>query len=335
MMGKRKKLFLSWLRRLNIVNAEIATRKAFGEELVALGKERADFVVMDADIAKSCATSLFHISFPDRSYNLGIAEQNLMATAAGYASTGTQVFAATYGVFASMRACEQVRTFICYPRLKVRIIASHGGLQVGADGATHQAIEDIGIMRSLPNMTVIQPADGTAARLAARAVMDYDGPVYIRLLRNNSPLIFDEKYRFKIGKAVALKNYGSDLTIIGTGAMVPKILQAAEELNERNIKVRVLEIHTLKPIDKEAIIKAAKETGAIVTVEDHNIIGGLGSGVSEVLSENYPTIVKRVAIPDTFGQSGEAEMLYDHYGMNVRHIVNAAKEVLDSKRAKE
>jgi transketolase len=307
---------------------QIATRAAFGKELVEIGKERTDFVVMDADIAKSCSTSLFHKAYPERSYNFGIAEQNLMAIAAGYASTGHQVFAATYGVFASMRACEQVRTFICYPQLNVRIIASHGGLQVGADGATHQAIEDIGIMRSLPKMTIIQPADGVSARLAARAVMSHNGPVYIRLLRNESPLIFDETYRFEIGKAVELRNYGNDLTIIGTGAMVIKALEAAEQLKQAKINVRVLEIHTLKPIDREAVIKAAKETGAIVTVEDHNIIGGLGSAVAEVLSEDCPTIVKRVAIPDVYGESGSSEMLYEHYGMSVKHIVNAAKEVL-------
>lgn len=310
---------------------QIATRRAFGEELVRLGKEREDFVVMDADIAKSCSTDLFHKAFPERSYNFGIAEQNFMAIAAGYATTGTQVFAATYGVFASMRACEQIRTFICYPKLNVRIIASHGGLQVGADGATHQAIEDIGIMRSIPNVAIIHPADGTSARLAARAVVDYEGPVYIRLLRNPSPVIFDQNYKFEIGKAVALKHNGNDLTIIGTGAMVYKTLDAAERLKAEGINVKVLEMHTIKPIDQEAIIKAAQETGGIVTVEDHNIFGGLGSAVSEVLSENYPTIVKRVAIPDMFGESGDSELLYEHYGMSVKDIVNAAKEVLKKK----
>ncbi|MCG8501229.1 MAG: transketolase family protein [Firmicutes bacterium] len=310
---------------------QIATRRAFGEELVRLGKEREDFVVMDADIAKSCSTDLFHKAFPERSYNFGIAEQNFMAIAAGYATTGTQVFAATYGVFASMRACEQIRTFICYPKLNVRIIASHGGLQVGADGATHQAIEDIGIMRSIPNVAIVHPADGTSARLAARAVVDYEGPVYIRLLRNPSPVIFDQNYKFEIGKAVALKHNGNDLTIIGTGAMVYKTLDAAERLKAEGINVKVLEMHTIKPIDQEAIIKAAQETGGIVTVEDHNIFGGLGSAVSEVLSENYPTIVKRVAIPDMFGESGDSELLYEHYGMSVKDIVNAAKEVLKKK----
>ncbi len=310
---------------------QIATRRAFGEELVRLGKEREDFVVMDADIAKSCSTDLFHKAFPERSYNFGIAEQNFMAIAAGYATTGTQVFAATYGVFASMRACEQIRTFICYPKLNVRIIASHGGLQVGADGATHQAIEDIGIMRSIPNVAIIHPADGISARLAARAVVDYEGPVYIRLLRNPSPVIFDQNYKFEIGKAVALKHNGNDLTIIGTGAMVYKTLDAAERLKAEGINVKVLEMHTIKPIDQEAIIKAAQETGGIVTVEDHNIFGGLGSAVSEVLSENYPTIVKRVAIPDMFGESGDSELLYEHYGMSVKDIVNAAKEVLKKK----
>jgi transketolase len=309
----------------------IATRQAFGQELVEIGKERNDFVVMDADIAKSCSTDLFHKAFPERSYNFGIAEQNFMAIAAGYATTGTKVFAATYSVFASMRACEQVRTFICYPNLDVRIIASHGGLQVGADGATHQAIEDIGIMRSIPNMTIIQPADGTSAKLAARAVMDYKGPVYIRLLRNPSPILFDENYKFEIGKAVELRNYGTDMTLIGTGAMVIKTLEAAEKLKEEGINVRVLEIHTLKPIDQEAIIKAAKETGGIVTVEDHNIFGGLGSAVAEVLSENYPTFLKRVAIPDVFGESGDSESLYEHYGMGVRDIINSAKGILAKK----
>jgi transketolase len=287
---------------------------------------------MDADIAKSCSTSMFHKAFPERSYNFGIAEQNLIAVAAGYASTGTVVFAATYAVFASMRACEQVRTFICYPGLQVRIIASHGGLQVGPDGATHQATEDIGIMRALPKLTVIQPADGVAAKLAAKAVLDYDGPVYIRLLRNKSPLIFDENYRFEIGKAVVVKKYGDDLTIIGTGAMVLKTLQAAELLRQEKINVQVLEIHTLKPLDQEAIIKAAQTTGAIVTVEDHNIIGGLGSAVSEVLSENYPVIIKRVAIPDVYGESGDSESLYEYYGMSINDIVKAAKDVLHKKQ---
>lgn len=305
----------------------IATRKAFGDELVAIGKERDDFVVMDADIAKSCSTDYFHKTFPERSYNFGIAEQNLMGVAAGYASTGISVFAATYSVFASMRSCEQIRTFICYPKLNVRIIASHAGLQVGPDGATHQAIEDIGIMRSIPNMTIIQPADATAAKKAARAVMDYNGPVYIRVLRNPSPIIFDDSYEFKIGKAVELKNYGSDLTIMATGAMVLKALEAASSLAEEGIKVRVVEVHTLKPIDSEAIIKAAKETGGIVTVEDHNVIGGLGSAVAEVLAENYPALLKRVALQDKFGESGNSEELYDYFGMNTNDIIKAAREL--------
>ncbi|WHH57324.1 transketolase family protein [Petroclostridium sp. X23] len=310
---------------------QIATRQAFGQELVEIGKERNDFVVMDADIAKSCSTDLFHKAFPERSYNFGIAEQNFMAIAAGYASTGATVFAATYSVFASMRACEQIRTFICYPKLNVRVIASHGGLQVGADGATHQAIEDIGIMRSIPNMTVIQPSDGVSAKLAARAVMDYEGPVYIRVLRNPSPILFDESYKFEIGKAVELKDYGTDVTLIGTGAMVLKTLEAAEKLKEEGINARVLEVHTLKPIDEEAILKAAKETGGIVTVEDHNIFGGLGSAVAEVLSEKHPAFLKRVAIPDVFGESGDSELLYEHYGLAVKDIISAAKEIV-SKR---
>jgi transketolase len=310
----------------------IPTRRAFGEELAELGKVREDFVVMDADIAKSCSTDLFNNKFPERAYNLGVAEQNLFAVAAGYATTGIQVFVATYAVFASMRACEQVRTFICYPNLNVRIIASHGGIQVGADGATHQAIEDIAIMRSFPNMTVIQPADGTASRLAARAAIQHQGPLYIRLLRNASPVIFNSEYKFEIGKSVELDNYGSDLTLVCTGAMVIKSLEAAKLLAADGIKVRVLEVHTIKPLDKHAIIRAAKETGGILTIEDHNIIGGLGGAVSEVLSENYPTFVKRLGLPDIFSESGDPELLYEEYGMSVRHITKAAKELVKMKR---
>ncbi len=314
------------------MNKQIATRRAFGEELVQIGKERDDFIVLDADIAKSCSTDLFHKTFPERSYNFGVAEQNLMDIAAGFATTGIKVFAATYAVFASMRACEQVRTFICYPKLNVRIIASHGGLQVGADGVTHQAIEDVAIMRAIPGMTIIQPADSIAAKQAARAVIDINGPVYIRLLRNPSPVIFDDKYHFNVGKAVKLIEFGNDLTIIPTGCMVLKALEAAEVLSEQGIKVRVLEIHTIKPIDTDAILKTAKETGAIVTVEDHTFIGGLGGSIAEVVSENYPVPVKRIGIPDVFGESGDSEILYEHFGMSVSHIVKAAKDILILKR---
>jgi len=310
----------------------IPTRRAFGEELVELGKLREDFVVMDADIAKSCSTDLFHKRFPERSYNFGVAEQNLIAVAAGYATSGIQVFVATYAVFASMRACEQVRTFVCYPNLNVRIIASHGGIQVGADGATHQAIEDIAIMRSFPNMAVIQPADGTAARLAVKACLQNKGPIYIRLLRNASPIIFDSNYKFEIGKAVELDNYGNDLTLICTGAMVLKTLEAAKFLAEDGIRVRVLEVHTIKPLDNNAIIRAAKETGGILTIEDHNVIGGLGGAVSEVLSENCPTYVKRLGLPDMFSESGDSELLYEEFGMSVKHIKDAAKNLLTMKK---
>ncbi len=305
----------------------IATRKAFADELVEIGREREDFVVMDADIAKSCSTDSFHKAFPERSYNFGIAEQNLMGIAAGYASTGIKVFTATYSVFASMRACEQIRTFIAYPEFDVKVIASHGGLQVGADGATHQAIEDIGIMRSIPNMTIIQPSDAISAKKAARAIIDHKGPAFIRVLRNPSPVIFDDSYEFVIGKSVQIANYGNDLTIIATGAMVLKALQAASSLANEGINVRVIEMHTLKPIDSEAIINAAKETGGIITVEDHNVIGGLGSAVAEVLSENYPALLKRVALQDRFGESGDSEALYDYFEMNTQHIIKAAKEM--------
>jgi len=310
----------------------IATRVAFGKELVELGKKYENIVVRDADIAKSCATDLFHKAFPERSYNFGIAEQNLMGIAAGYASCGTKVFAATYGVFASMRACEQLRTFVCYPNLDVNVIASHGGIQVGADGATHQAIEDIGIMRSLPNMTIIQPSDGTTAKLAARAIMDFKGPLYIRLLRNPSPIIFDEDdYKFEIGKAVSVRDYGKDVAIFATGAMVLKAIQAADILKSEGVNVKVIEIHTIKPLDEEAVVKAAKETRAVITVEDHNIMCGLGSAVAEVLSEKCPTLMRRIGLKDVFGESGDSELLYTHYGMNTEHIVAAAKEMKAAK----
>ncbi len=312
------------------IGDKIATRKAFGEELVKIGSERDDFVMLDADIAKSCSTDMFHKAYPERSYNFGIAEQNLMGIAAGFAASGVKAFAATYSVFASMRALEQVRTFISYPKLPVRIIASHGGLQVGPDGATHQAIEDMAIMRAVPNMTIIQPSDGMSAAAAARAVMDVDGPVYIRVLRNPSPVLF-ESYDFQIGKAVQHKDYGTDATVIATGAMVEKSLAVADQLKAEGINVRVLEFHTLKPFDSEAVIKAAKETGAIVTVEDHNIIGGLGGAVAEVLSEECPTLLKRIGVPDLFGESGPSEELYTEYGMNTPHIIQAVKDVIARK----
>jgi len=306
----------------------IATRVAFGKELVELGKKYENFVVMDADIAKSCGTELFHKTFPQRSYNFGVAEQNLMGIAAGFASGGTKVFAATYGVFASMRTCEQLRTFVCYPNFDVNVIASHGGIQVGADGATHQAIEDIGIMRSLPGMTIIQPSDGTSAKLAARAVMEFKGPLYIRLLRNPSPIIFNESdYKFEIGKVVSVKDFGNDLAIFATGAMLLKSVQAAEILKEEGIHVKVIEIHTIKPLDENAVVKAAKETGAVITVEDHNIMCGLGSAVAEVLSEKCPTMMRRIGLKDVFAESGDSELLYSHYGMNTEHIIAAAREI--------
>lgn len=309
---------------------DIATRAAFAQELVELGKQYENFVVMDADIAKSCSTSLFHKAYPERSYNFGIAEQNLMGIAAGYASTGSKVFTATYGVFASMRACEQVRSMIAYPRMDVKIIASHGGVQVGADGATHQAIEDMGIMRSIPGMTIVQPSDGTSAKMCARALMEHDGPTYIRLLRNPSPVLFED-YDFEIGKGVLHRDFGNDVTLIATGAMVLKALEAADILREQGVLVKVLEIHTIKPLDEEAVIRCARETGAVLTAEDHNIMGGLGSAVADVLGENCPTLLKRIGLKDVFGESGPSESLYDQYEMNVPHIVAAAKELAAKK----
>jgi transketolase len=310
----------------------IPTREACARTLVELGRENPDIVVFEADIAKSTKTIYFAKEFPERFFQMGIAEQNMMAAAAGMSTTGKLPFVSTYSVFASMRACEQIRTFICYPNLNVKIVASHGGLTPGNDGPTHQAIEDMGIMRSIPNMTVLMPADAVATRALVRAAAEWKGPVYVRLTRDPVPVIYDEGAEFSIGKAVEFRP-GSDVTIIAIGDMVAWAAQAAEELAREGISARVLDMHTLKPLDKEAVLRAAKETGALVTVEDHNICGGLGSAVSEVVAEECLVPLKRVGIPDTFAESGEYKLLLEKYGLGVENIKQAVKEVLKRKLA--
>lgn len=305
----------------------IATRDAYGEALRELGNKNKDIVVLDADLSGSTKTALFKEAFPERFFNVGIAEQNLIATAAGLATTGKIPFASTFAVFAAGRAFEIIRNSVCYPKLNVKIAATHAGLTVGEDGATHQAIEDLSLMRSLPNMVVLSPADGIEAKQCIYKAAEYNGPVYIRLGRSKVPVVFDEDYKFEIGKGVELVE-GKDITLIATGIMVEKALRAAEGLEKEGISARVINISTIKPIDKEIIIKAAKETKGIVTIEEHSIIGGLGSAVAEVLVENHPTYMERVGVEDTFGESGDGGVLLEKYGLSVSNIMDKAKRIL-------
>ncbi|KXG78095.1 1-deoxy-D-xylulose-5-phosphate synthase [Fervidicola ferrireducens] len=301
---------------------KIATREAYGEALAELGEEIKDIVVLDADLSKSTKTSVFAKKFPERFFNMGIAEQNLMGTAAGLATCGKIPFASTFAIFATGRAFEQIRNSICYPNLNVKIAATHAGITVGEDGATHQSIEDIALMRALPNMTVISPADATETKMAVRAAAQMKGPVYLRLGRHPVETIFGEGYEFKPGKGVILRE-GRDVAIIATGVMVAEALKAAEILEKDGINAMVVNIHTIKPIDEEVILKAA-ECGAIVTAEEHSIIGGLGSAVAEVLSEKKPVPIKRIGIKDVFGMSGKPEELMKAYGLTAEDIAEAA-----------
>ena len=309
---------------------KIATREAYGEALLQLGRENSDVVVLDADLSKSTKTYDFGKHFPERFFNMGIAEQNMVGTAAGLAASGKIAFCSTFAVFAAGRAFEQIRNSVAYPRLNVKIGASHAGITVGEDGGSHQAIEDIAIMRALPNMTVFVPADAVETVAAVRAAVKIDGPVYIRLGRLGVPVIHGDDFEFKPGQAVILRE-GKDLTLVATGIMVTTALEAATELAAEGIEATVLDMHTIKPLDAEAVISAAKSTGAIVTAEEHSIIGGLGSAVAEVLAENSQVPLKRVGIQDSFGESGKPAELLEKYGLTVKHLVSAAKEVLRRK----
>ena len=280
-----------------------ATREAYGQALEELGAVRQDVVVLDADLSKSTKTSMFQSKYPDRFFNAGIAEQNLMGLAAGFAAAGKVPFASTFAVFATGRAYDQIRNSICYPRLNVKIAATHAGITVGEDGGSHQALEDINLMRGLPNMTVLVPADGPEAKNAVKAAAEYEGPVYIRLGRSGVPTITDADAPFVIGKGRVMRE-GSDVTLIGCGMMVAKALEAADALAEEGVSAAVIDMSTIKPIDRELIVEWAKKTGAIVTAEEHNIIGGLGSAVAEVLVEEALVPMERVGIEDVFGESG-------------------------------
>lgn len=306
----------------------MATRDAYGEALKELGRLNKDVVVLDADLSGSTKTGVFAKEFPERFFNVGIAEQNLIATAAGLATTGKIPFASSFAMFAAGRAFEIIRNSVAYPKLNVKIAATHAGLTVGEDGASHQALEDISIMRTIPNMVVLNPADGVEAKAAIMKAAEYKGPVYIRLGRSKVPVIFDEaNYEFEIGKGIKIRD-GADVTIIATGIMVAQALEAAEILKKEGLEARVINIHTIKPIDKDIIIEAARETRAIVTAEEHNIIGGLGSAVAEVLVESYPTVMERVGVKDSFGESGNGDELLKKYGLTSEDIANAARRAI-------
>lgn len=309
----------------------IATREAYGNALAEYGADPR-IVVFDADLSKSTKTEVFKKKYPDRFFNMGIAEGNMMVTAAGMATCGKIPFASTFAVFAAGRAFEQIRNSICYPKLNVKIGATHAGLTVGEDGASHQSIEDIAIMRVLPNMTVISPADAIETKAAVKAAIELDGPVYLRLGRLGVPLLYNESsYTFELGKGVTLAD-GKDVTIVATGIMVHAALEAAELLRSENITARVINIHTIKPLDTAVIIKAAKETGAIVTAEEHSVIGGLGGAVAEVITEYCPVPVIKVGIQDKFGKSGKPDKLLEMYGLTAANIALKAKAAINMKK---
>ena len=307
-----------------------ATRDAYGKALVELGEKNKNVVVLDADLAAATKTGAFKKAFPERFFDTGIAESNMMSLAGGLATTGFTVFASTFAMFAAGRAFEQVRNTIAYPHLNVKIGATHAGISVGEDGASHQCCEDIALMRSIPGMVIINPADDIEARAAVFAAAEHDGPVYMRFGRLAVPRVFDENYKFEIGKAVTLKE-GTDVTIIATGLMVNEAIEAAKTLEAEGISVELINMHTIKPLDNEAVIKAAKKTGCIVTAEEHNIIGGLGSAVSEVVAEEYPVPVVRVGVNDEFGKSGPAVELLQLYGLDAKNIVEKAKLAISKK----
>jgi len=304
---------------------------AFGQELLEIAKTDTNFVVCNAD-TKTCGLEKFGKLFPEREFSFGIAEQNLVGASAGLAACGNKVFLATFAVFASMRACEQVRTFVCYPNLNVTVIGTHAGLQVGGDGATHAAIEDVAIMRSFPNMTVVQPADSVSARALAHAAVDFTGPLYVRLHRNPVADLYDPTtYKFEWGKANTVVDNGRDMTMIVSGILLKKAVDAAAALKEQGINVRVVDMATVKPLDRDAVLKAAQETGAIMTIEDHTIFGGLGSAVSEVVVQSCPVPMEIVGIQDKFGESGDPELLYRDHGMDTEAIIAKAKALVEKK----
>ena len=301
-------------------NNKKATRQSYGEALLDLGKENKDVVVLDADLATATKTNLFAKEFPDRFFDMGIAEANMIGTAAGFATCGKIPYASTFAVFAAGRAYDQIRNSVCYPNLNVKICATHSGITVGEDGATHQMLEDISMMRTLPNMTVISTSDDIQTKWAVKEISKINCPVYLRLARMKTSQIYDENDKFELGKAIQIGD-GTDATVFATGITVEQALIAKEKLKEKGIDIRVVDVHTIKPIDKEMIIKCAKETKKLISIEDHSIIGGLGTAISEVLTEQYPTKLERLGIIDTFGKSGKAEELMKYFHITAEDII--------------
>ena len=312
------------------MTAKLSTRVEYGKILVELGARYKDIVVLDADLSGSTQTARFGKVFQDRFFNMGIAEQDLMSTAAGFASSGKIPFASTFAIFATGRAWEQIRQSIAYAALNVKIVASHGGVTVGEDGGSHQAIEDIALMRILPNMTVLVPADGIEVQRMVEWAVSYHGPVYIRTSRHPFPVIFDGRSKFQVGRGNVLRE-GRDVTLAGIGLMVHHCLEAAVMLAADGISAQVLNLSSVKPLDRELIVASARQTGAFVTAEEHLVTGGLGSAVAEVLGEYYPVPLKRVGIKDTFGISGKAEVLLEHFGLMPQDIVKAAYQAIKYK----
>jgi len=312
----------------------ISLREAFGLALVELGRVRDDFVVLDADVAGGTGTHHFKAAFPGRFYDFGIAEQNMMAAAAGMATTGIIPVVTTFAVFATMRAIEQLRTFVAYPRLNVKVVGSHCGLDVGPDGATAQALEDLAITRAVPNLTVVSPGDPVEMRLAVSAIIDYDGPVYLRTGRSPVPTLFPEDHRFAIGRAQVLEE-GDAVSIVAVGVMVHRALAAAAMLRREGLRARVVSCPTLKPLDVDLLVASAERTGAIVTAEDHSVIGGLGGAVAEALGEHCPVPMLRVGVRDRFGASGSPEALAQHYHLEADDIAAAARRLIRAKEARQ
>ncbi len=309
----------------------IATRVAYGKELLELGKTNPNIVVLDADLCGSTQTKFFAKEFPNRFFNMGIAEQNMIGVAAGLSTCGKIPFASSFAMFATGRAWEFVRNAVCHNEFNVKICASHAGLTVGEDGGSHQMIEDLALMRVIPHMTVIVPADATETKLATRAIADFKGPVYMRLGRSNVPVLFDEKdYKFEIGKAHVIKA-GIDVSIFACGVMVSRALWAQEILEKEGISAEVINVSSIKPLDKETILASVKKTGCAVTCEEHNVIAGLGDAIAGVLSENLPSPLKKIGVQDVFGQSGKGDELLIHYGLSKEKIAEAAKEVIGKK----
>ena len=298
-----------------------ATRQSYGEALVELGKTNKNVVVLDADLAGATKTELFAKEFPNRFFDVGIAEANMISTAAGLATCGKIPFVSTFAVFAAGRGYDQIRASVCYPNINVKICATHSGITVGEDGATHQMIEDLSMMRALPNMTVISASDDVQTKFMVNEISKIDGPVYLRLARLKTNIIYEENQKFEIGKAVTFGE-GADGTVFATDVTLAEALKAQEILSKNGINIRVVDMHTIKPIDRETIIKSAKETKKLVSIEDHNIIGGLGSAIAEVLTEEYPVKLKRLGIKDKFGMSGKAEELMKYYHITAEDIIN-------------